>query len=72
MGIIGVDLNNNNNNNNNNNDINNNDNNGNNNNNNKLDHVAFSSDECQTFIHVICRDSRNRLKQRKLFKKGIS
>ena len=64
MGIIGVDLNNN--------DKYNSNNNNNDNNNNKLDNVAFNSDECQTFIHVICRDCRNRLKQRKLFKKGTS
>ena len=41
-------------------------------NNNKLDHVSFNRDECQTFIHVIHKDCRNRLKQRKVFKKCVS
>ena len=34
---------------------------------NKLDHVSFNRDEFQTFIHVIRKDCRNRLKQRKVF-----
>ena len=39
---------------------------------NKLDRVSFNRDEYQTFIRVIRRDSHNRLKQRKVFQKGIS
>ena len=39
---------------------------------NKLDHVSFNVYECQTLIHVIRKDCRNRLKQRKVFKKCIS
>ena len=39
---------------------------------NKFYQLSFNRDECQTFIHVIRQDCRNRLKQRKVFKKCIS